>query len=101
MILVIGATGSTGRHVVAGLTARGAAVRCLVRQAPASAAARAGSDRGALEHAIGDAADPERVARAMRGVERVFLAMSNGPAQRGIELGVVAAAARAGARPIG
>lgn len=92
MILVVGATGKTGRNVVAKLAARGTAVRCLVRNRSA--------DSSTPELVVGDAADPEVQARALCGIDRVFLAMGNGPSQRAIELGLVKNAERAGVRQI-
>ncbi|SDE33941.1 NAD(P)H-binding protein [Glycomyces harbinensis] len=67
MILVTGATGSTGRHLVAQLTDRGAAFRALVRD----------DDKGralGADYAVGDYDDPDSLAAAMAGVDRVFLA---------------------------
>jgi uncharacterized protein YbjT (DUF2867 family) len=64
-VLVLGGTGTVGREVVAGLPARGADVRVLVR--PTSQ-----SPPGA-EPAIGDVHDPASVAAAAAGVDAVFL----------------------------
>lgn len=65
--LVTGATGHTGRHVVAGLLAAGGRVRALVRD-PAGAGLPGGVDVVA-----GDIADPEAVAAAAKGVSGVYL----------------------------
>ncbi|WP_335987159.1 SDR family oxidoreductase [Glycomyces sp. MUSA5-2] len=67
MILVTGATGSTGRHLVAQLKAQGAPVRALVRDA-------AKGEALGVEYAVGDFDDPASLAAAMDGVDRMFLA---------------------------
>jgi uncharacterized protein YbjT (DUF2867 family) len=67
MILVTGATGKVGRHVVAGLAAAGRDVRALVRD-PARAALPAG-----VETAEGDLADSATLAPALRDVDAVYL----------------------------
>lgn len=66
-VLVTGATGATGRHVVDGLLERGAAVRALVRRPE-----QAGLPDG-VEVVGGDLTDPESVGRAAKGVDAVFL----------------------------
>lgn len=66
-ILVTGATGHSGRHVVAGLLAEGASVRALVRD-PAKANLPDG-----VEVVAGDLTDPESVAVAAKGVSAVYL----------------------------
>lgn len=66
-MLVTGATGHVGRHVVAGLTAAGAAVRAMSRD-PGSIPPRAG-----VEVVRGDLAEPEGLAEALRGVEVLYL----------------------------
>lgn len=66
-ILVTGATGRVGRHVVDQLVARGAAVRVLTRN-PAKAAFPAG-----VEVAQGDLLDLGALRRAFEGVRTLFL----------------------------
>lgn len=66
-ILVTGATGTVGRHVVEQLTHRGASVRALVRD-PAKANLPAG-----VELAQGDLLDVDALRRAMSGVSTLFL----------------------------
>jgi uncharacterized protein YbjT (DUF2867 family) len=66
MILVIGATGNIGRHVVAGLQARGHTVRALAR---VSAAALPDG----VEVVTGDLTKPESLKPALVGVDAVFL----------------------------
>jgi uncharacterized protein YbjT (DUF2867 family) len=91
-ILVTGATGNVGAHVVRELRRRGAAVRAFVRD-PAAAAERLGDD---VELAVGDFGDAASVRRALAGVDRVFLACANHPRQVEYETGVIDAAAGAG-----
>jgi uncharacterized protein YbjT (DUF2867 family) len=66
-VLVTGATGRVGRHVVAGLRAAGATVRALVRT-PDTAGLP--SD---VELIQGDIYDPDAVRRAASGVDAAFL----------------------------
>jgi uncharacterized protein YbjT (DUF2867 family) len=67
MILVTGATGSTGKHLVSQLQAHGAAFKALVRDEAKGAAL-------GVEFAVGDFDDPASLAAAMAGVDPVFLA---------------------------
>ncbi|OON64650.1 NmrA family transcriptional regulator [Massilia sp. KIM] len=66
-ILVTGATGTVGRHLVQQLAARGAKVRALVRD-PAKADFPAG-----VELAQGDLLDPSSLRPAFDGVSSLFL----------------------------
>ncbi|MFJ9557986.1 SDR family oxidoreductase [Nocardiopsis sp. NPDC101807] len=66
-ILVTGATGSTGRHVVAGLIAEGVPVRALVRN---PGAARLPEE---VEVVRGDITDPAAVASAAEGTAAAYL----------------------------
>ncbi|MFG3226986.1 NmrA family NAD(P)-binding protein [Kitasatospora sp. NPDC048194] len=81
-ILVIGANGSVGRHVVAGLAERGCGVRALVRDG-ASAALPPG-----VEVVRGDLAAPESLVAALSGgVASVYLMWPAIPVQpRVVEL---------------
>jgi uncharacterized protein YbjT (DUF2867 family) len=72
MILVIGATGTVGRGVVAGLVAGGHKVRALTRN-PAGAALGPG-----VEAVQGDLGRPGTVRAALDGAEAVFV-LSAGP----------------------
>nr|WP_051393752.1 NmrA family NAD(P)-binding protein [Glycomyces arizonensis] len=106
MILVTGATGSTGRYLVRQLKERGTAFRALVRdrakgealgaipaQGDRTANDRIPTDHGAnrraegghavSEYAIGDFDDPASLAAAMVGVDRVFLASPGAQAVEG------------------
>jgi dihydroflavonol-4-reductase len=67
-VLVTGGTGFLGANLAAALVARGDDVRVL-RRAGSSLVALGGLP---VEHAIGDIADPDAVARAVAGRELVF-----------------------------
>jgi uncharacterized protein YbjT (DUF2867 family) len=73
MILVTGATGSIGRHVVIGLRSRGEAVRALVRT-PEKAALIA---QPGVEIALGDLGETASIAAALAGVDRLFLLVAD------------------------
>ncbi|GAA1989578.1 SDR family oxidoreductase [Amycolatopsis minnesotensis] len=74
MILVTGATGNIGRHVVGGLLARGLSVRAMTRD-PAAAGITPGA-----EVTRGDLAEPAGL--PLNGVEAVYLmAMGGAPAE--------------------
>jgi uncharacterized protein YbjT (DUF2867 family) len=64
-ILVTGATGNVGRHVVSQLLATGATVRALARNPT-------GAPQG-VEVVRGDLTDPDTMHKALDGVESVFL----------------------------
>jgi len=68
--LITGATGFIGRHLTRRLLSQRRSVRLLCRAA--SIGKLDGPTRGAAEIAEGDLRDAESVARAMRGVGRVF-----------------------------
>ena len=91
--LVIGATGTVGRHLVPQLVRRGLSVRALVRNPAADLPA--GVDR-----AVGDLADPASLIPALDGVEAVYLACGNHPAQAAFETAAIDASAAAGVRRI-
>jgi nucleoside-diphosphate-sugar epimerase len=61
-VLVTGATGFLGSHVVEGVVAAGHAVRSFARTAP----------RAAVEHVSGDVLDREAIRRALGGMEVVL-----------------------------
>ncbi|MCO1655109.1 NmrA family NAD(P)-binding protein [Pseudonocardia humida] len=91
-VLVTGATGTVGRHLVAELRRRGTDVRALVRD-PQRAAGIIGPD---VELAVGDFADPASLRAALPGVHRVHLACANHPDQVAWETAMIDAAAAAG-----
>jgi uncharacterized protein YbjT (DUF2867 family) len=68
-ILVTGASGKTGRRVVAAIAKRDGAVRALVRRAVAGAELR---QNGAADFVIGDLTDSESLKRAVQGVGQVL-----------------------------
>jgi uncharacterized protein YbjT (DUF2867 family) len=66
VLLLTGATGRVGSALLARLTTRGEAVRCLVRDPR-----RLGSARVRVQIALGDLADPASFRHALRGVRIV------------------------------
>jgi uncharacterized protein YbjT (DUF2867 family) len=92
--LVTGATGNTGRHVVAELVRRGERVRALTRN-PAAAAERlpAGVELAAGTHTV-----PKELGAALDGVDRLHITVTAGLAEVGPEL--VRRAVDAGVRRI-
>ncbi|MEO3812253.1 NAD(P)H-binding protein [Sphaerisporangium sp. B11E5] len=80
MILVTGATGSVGRHVVAGLLTQGERVRALTRD-PGRA-----SIPGQAEIVRGDLGAPDELGDALRGVHAVYLMAMGGAPRRFAEL---------------
>jgi uncharacterized protein YbjT (DUF2867 family) len=91
MILVTGATGRIGGHLVRALVAAGAGVRALVRTPD-----RAARIDPACEIAHGDLDEPESLRAAFAGVERVFLLSKEGSRQLVHERNAVHAAREAG-----
>ena len=93
MILVTGATGLNGRELVQRLSARGVAVRALVRNlAKAEALA-------ALPHVQiteGDLARPETLVRPLQGVDRAMLISSSDPGMLDVQTNFIEAARNAG-----
>lgn len=89
MILVTGATGKVGRHLVAGLLAEGAPVRALTRS-PATAGLPAGT-----EVAPFDPGRLETIEAALAGTEAIFL---NASAVGSVLAPLMASAGRAGVR---
>lgn len=93
MILVTGATGAIGRHLIHHLVAAGAPVRAFVRD-PAK-----GQELG-CEFVVGDFDRPDSVAAALAGVDRLFLNTSASPALVRQQTGAIDAARAAGVRQI-
>jgi uncharacterized protein YbjT (DUF2867 family) len=87
-VLVTGATGTVGAHVVRALRDRGVSARALVRD-PDRAVDVLGAD---VELAVGDFADRGSLDRALRGIDRLFLACGNVPAQVELECAAIDAA---------
>ncbi|MEV4629857.1 NmrA family NAD(P)-binding protein [Micromonospora sp. NPDC049523] len=92
--LVTGATGNTGRHVVAELVRRGDRVRALTRD-PASAVERLPAG---VELVAGTHTAPETLDAALDGVSRLHITVTAGLAEAGPEL--VRRAVDAGVRRI-
>jgi uncharacterized protein YbjT (DUF2867 family) len=95
-VLVTGATGTIGAHVVRALRERGIAVRAFVRDGD-RAAHMLGED---VELAVGDFGDRDSLERALKGTQRLFLACANTPAQVEHECAVIDAAAAAGSERV-
>lgn len=95
-ILVTGASGNVGTHLVRELAARGERVRALVRDAK-KARALLGDD---VDAAVGDFADPSSIAAALDGVDRVFLLTPSHPEMVTYERAVVDAAVAAGVQRV-
>ena len=93
-ILVTGATGTIGAHLVRELQEHGVQARAFVRD-PARAAAALGGEVGL---AVGDFADPASIRAALHGVQRVFLCSPNTPHQVAHETALIDAAVDAGIR---
>ncbi|MFD7257255.1 NAD(P)H-binding protein [Streptomyces sp. NPDC059874] len=91
-ILVTGATGTLGRHVVDRLLRDGRQVRALTRTPAAAAAMPAG-----VEPAVGDLTEPRTLAAALAGVHAVHLIGATGqdhaPLRTGPEITAMAEAA--------
>ncbi|MGD9538706.1 MAG: SDR family oxidoreductase [Alphaproteobacteria bacterium] len=96
MILVTGATGKVGRHVVVALKARGASFRITSRD-PRKAAEALG---GGIEAVGADYARPQSLAPALAGVERLFLLCGPNQNKAALEIGIVDVAKAAGVRHI-
>ena len=97
MILVTGATGLNGKELLRRLSARGVAVRALVRN-PAKAEAIA-----ALAHVQivqGDMARPETLTVALHDVDRAMLISSSAPDMLDVQTNFIDAARKAGVRHV-
>ena len=96
MILVTGATGTTGSELVKQLSNKGAHVRAFVRNLDKAKALEGPN----VEIAKGDLDDVASIDAAMKGVERVFVLSSSDPKQADLQGNVVKAANRAGVKRI-
>jgi uncharacterized protein YbjT (DUF2867 family) len=95
-ILVTGATGNIGSHLVRELRRREAPVRAFVRDL-GKARALLGED---VELAAGDFGDRSSIAAALDGVDRVFLLTPSHPEMVVYERTILAAAVAAGVRRV-
>jgi uncharacterized protein YbjT (DUF2867 family) len=96
MLLVTGATGTTGMEVLRALKDRGVTARALVRDETKAHHLR---DLG-FEPATGDLGDPRTLGPALEGVERVYLVSPTGPMQSELEQAFLEAAKEAGAKHV-
>jgi uncharacterized protein YbjT (DUF2867 family) len=93
-VLILGATGNVGPHVVSELLAAGAAPRVLVRDAE-----RARTQLGAdVEVLAGDATDPAILAGALDGIDSLFLLTPHGYEMADFQLRVIREVRRTGIR---
>src|SRR5438445_7354574 len=97
MILVTGATGLNGKELLRRLSARGVAVRALVRN-PAKAGAIAALPQ--VEIVQGDMARPETLTAALRDVDRAMLISSSDPMMLDVQSNFIDAAKKAGVRHV-
>jgi uncharacterized protein YbjT (DUF2867 family) len=93
-VLVVGATGNVGRHVVKHLVSSGHRVRALTRD-PKTAAALLGTE---VEIVKGDLDDPASLASALEGVAVASLATASTPDLGRQEVNFIDAASVAGVR---
>ena len=100
MLLVIGATGNIGRHLVPDLVARGEKVRVVSRRAGHVPDVLGREVAEVLEVVEGDVRDRNLLAAALDGVERAFVTLPGSADQAELEAGVYEAAARAGLRQL-
>ena len=98
MILIVGATGNIGRHVVPALVEKREKVRVLTRNAE-NARDLLGNPGKDVEIIEGDLTDPPSFASALEGVEKAYLATNNGD-QALMESNFIEAAKNAGVHHI-
>ncbi len=97
-----GATGLNGGELVRRLSARGVAVRALVRNATGANAPKAAELSGlaGVDVAEGDMAQPQTLAPALRGIDRAMLISSSDPRMREVQSAFIDAASLAGVRHV-
>src|SRR3954447_16707763 len=96
MLLVTGATGTTGMEVLKALKARGAEARALVRDETKAHHMR---DLG-FEPVTGDLGDPRTLTPALDGVEKAYLVSPIGPMQSEFEQAFLETAKEAGVKHV-
>jgi uncharacterized protein YbjT (DUF2867 family) len=97
MILVTGATGLNGGELVRLLSARGVAVRALVRN---TKKAEALSDLPNVEIVEGDMSRPDTLPAALRGVDRAMLISSSDATMQEVQSNFIDAAKTAGVKHV-
>ncbi len=97
MILVTGATGLNGKELLRRLSAKGIAVRALVRN-PAKAAALAALPK--VEIVQGDMARGETLALALHDIDRAMLISSSAPDMLEVQSNFIDAARKAGVKHV-
>jgi uncharacterized protein YbjT (DUF2867 family) len=97
MILVTGAAGLNGTALVRTLSAKGIAVRALVRNAAKAPPLAALPN---VEIAVADMARPETLPAALAGIDRAMLNSSADPAMLEVQSSFIAAAAKAGVKHV-
>ncbi|MBL8657676.1 MAG: SDR family oxidoreductase [Altererythrobacter sp.] len=91
-VLVLGSTGTVGRHVVDGLLAKGEAVK---------AASRSGQPVGGAEGVVFEYGKPETVEAAFEGVDRAYVLLASGYVDsKGLLLPLIEAAASRGVKVV-
>src|SRR3954452_4840703 len=96
MLLVTGATGTTGMEVLKAIKARGAEARALVRDETKAHHLR---DLG-FEPVTGDLGDPSTLSHALENVEKAYLVSPIGPMQSEFEQAFLETAKEAGVQHI-
>jgi uncharacterized protein YbjT (DUF2867 family) len=91
VIVVTGATGTNGRHLIAELLERGAEVRAVVRDD----SARRGVDARA-DVMVGDLDHADQLGHVLDGAQALFVLTANGPRQVQQEKDLIDAAVRSG-----
>jgi uncharacterized protein YbjT (DUF2867 family) len=91
-VLVTGATGNTGSGLVPALRSAGVEVRAFVRDESKAQPLKAMG----VEIVVGDLDQPETIAPAVEGVDKIYLLTWNGPTQAQQAENVIKAARRAG-----
>ncbi len=96
MILVTAANGNQGRLLVPKLVAAGADLRCCVRSEASADDLRAA---GVTDVVVGDITDPNLLARALRGVQKIYyVGPALHPREREMGMATIDAARRVGVR---
>lgn len=96
MILVTAANGNQGKHLIPRLMASGRRLRACVRYEPSARSLR---ERGVDDVVVGDIAEPDIMAQAMRGADAVYhVGPTLHPQEREMGFAAIDAARSAGVR---